>query len=715
MLFKNKELFSNTNNKLNNVYQITKIKKNIFKSDYPIFVNFYTGDNGYRKYSDKLIKSLKKFNLPYYIIEINSNKHKWTLICQQKPFILLEVMNKYPNKNVVWVDADAIIEKEPELFKNINKSFGVHYIGGHEFASGTLFFKNNNISRNIINDWIKDNEKNSNAWDQIILGKIINKKYKKHEYKLPKEYCSIFDKSGYKNIDRVISHWQASRELKYNNRIENFTNLNGNIVLICCNDSYVPKSIIALNNFTSFNPEYMKVIIGTHFKYETKKLAKNYNVKLIELDLSNDFQKLSKYPIECFYHFYAYKLFPNSNFIINIEADIITNKKIDINLNSVTYIGGSYDKKQTINKFHPIMNDYNKIKKIYGVCNISKPRILGGVKVYNIKNLVKINFYEKILEYYKQSIKNNIPRRGDDSLMVMYQMLNPSHIKLLKPEFNVIFQNEYKIKDIIFFHSHNPKYWKVKDTSKLNNTQLYFYDNIIEFIYNEFSLDFIEKYIPEILIEKYENLKKKSIRIICLCTSNYDKIGCYGANSLKYYSDKHNYKFTLYRDKIVNDLHINFSKNAIILDACNKYDEDYIVCVDTDIIIENLNIKIESFLDNDYILYAPKDIWVKNGTRGSTINMGFSIWKNCERTKYINRIWIEQARSKCKKVANIHPRQQNVFDKCIFNILKKSELKYLDHNLVGLPYSSFIKQTKKTKPGWEKLGSPNYNICKLST
>ena len=95
--------------------------------------------------------------------------------------------------------------------------------------------------------------------------------------------------------------------------------------------------------------------------------------------------------------------------------------------------------------------------------------------------------------------------------------------------------------------------------------------------------------------------------------------------------------------------------------------------------------------------------------------MGFSIWKNCERTKYINRIWIEQARSKCKKVANIHQRQQNVFDKCIFNILKKSELKYLDHNLVGLPYSSIIKQTKKTKPGWEKLGSPNYNICKLST
>ena len=224
MLFKNKELFSNTNNKLNNEYQITKIKKNIFKSEYPIFVNFYTGDNGYRKYSDKLIKSLKKFNLPYYIIEINSNGHKWTRICQQKPYILLEVMNKYPNKNVVWIDADAIIEKEPELFKNINKSLGVHYTGGNEFNSAVLFFKNNDISRNIIDDWIRENNKNNNSWDQVTLGKVVKNKYKNQEYKLPKEYCSIFDRKDYQNIDRVISQWQASRKLKFNNRIEKFNN-----------------------------------------------------------------------------------------------------------------------------------------------------------------------------------------------------------------------------------------------------------------------------------------------------------------------------------------------------------------------------------------------------------------------------------------------------------------------------------------------------------
>ena len=288
-----------------NEYKITNIKSNIFDSEYPIFVNFYTGDNGYEKYSDKLIKSLKKFNLPYYILEINSKGHKWTQICQQKPYIIIDILNKYPNKNVVWVDADAIIEKKPEIFKKIPKgpkSFGVHYIGGSEFASGTLFFKNNKISRNIINDWIKVNKKDSNAWDQVTLGRVINSKYKKHEYKLPKEYCSIFDRKDYKNIDRVISHWQASRELKYKNRIEKFTNpnykYNTEIHFITFwkenNETEKNRLINKIKNYNNPKIRIIKKIIIK--KYDIKKIFKkvrsggkhyNHNIEIFIIEVPN--------------------------------------------------------------------------------------------------------------------------------------------------------------------------------------------------------------------------------------------------------------------------------------------------------------------------------------------------------------------------------------------------------------------------------------------
>ena len=119
-----------------------------------------------------------------------------------------------------------------------------------------------------------------------------------------------------------------------------------NIVIISCNNIYVSKAIVALNLFTKYNPEYKKVIVGTSFTDSNKKLCDNYNIQNIEINLSNDFIDLDKrpygknYPIECFYHLYAYKLFINYDFIIKIETDIYTNKKLDINFNLIKYIGG---------------------------------------------------------------------------------------------------------------------------------------------------------------------------------------------------------------------------------------------------------------------------------------------------------------------------------------------------------------------------------------
>ena len=62
------------------------------------------------------------------------------------------------------------------------------------------------------------NNTNDKLWDQKTLQAVIQDKYLEHVFKLPKEYCTIFDKGGYEQSNRVISQWQASRELKFNNR-----------------------------------------------------------------------------------------------------------------------------------------------------------------------------------------------------------------------------------------------------------------------------------------------------------------------------------------------------------------------------------------------------------------------------------------------------------------------------------------------------------------
>ena len=291
-----------------------------------------------------------------------------------------------------------------------------------------------------------------------------------------------------------------------------------NCALIVCDDSYVPISIVALKCFIHKNPDYDCVIIGTTFENSTKELCIDHHVKLIEIDLNNDFTNLNarpygaEYPIECFYHFYAYKVLQDYDYIVKIESDIYTNKSIDFNISQVECVAGSYTVGNKINNFMPLMNDLDKIKSIYKHPDTDQYRVCGGVIIYNVKNLGAINFYEKILEYYVNSFKIGAPRCGDDSLMVMYQMLNKKNVKLLNPEFHVIFPkvrwervkflfgfgNDSYVDDIYHFHFGGPqkKYW-VKTPSR-KYVDKYFADKMIDYIHNHFDPEFIEQYIPTI-------------------------------------------------------------------------------------------------------------------------------------------------------------------------------------------------------------------------
>ena len=239
-------------------------------------------------------------------------------------------------------------------------------------------------------------------------------------------------------------------------------------VFITCNDTYLKLAIISLKCFLLKNPDYKPFIIGTYFTIESYKIASKYNITLLNIDLSSDFHSRAEdavYPIECFYHFYAYNLLSDFDYIVNIEPDIYSNKKIDVNFENIKYISGSYFPSGFIHSFFPIINDLKKIKSMYPdkKVYINQHRILGGFRIYNTKGLKEIEFYEKIVELYQNSLKNGCPRAGDDSLMVLYQLLNKEHIYLLKPEYHIIFYNNVlKEKDIYHFHftACNEKYWK---------------------------------------------------------------------------------------------------------------------------------------------------------------------------------------------------------------------------------------------------------------
>ena len=278
-------------------------------------------------------------------------------------------------------------------------------------------------------------------------------------------------------------------------------------VIIICNDKYIGKAIVSLKNFESKNSEYDMFILGTKFSKTSHMYAKTYNIKLLEINLENDFIDLDKrpyghqYPLECFYRFYIPVALKNYDYTVVLEPDIYTNKKLNINYNNVKYIAGSYELGKKINNYTPIMNDIPKWNNEKVIFHLNQHRMLGGISIFNNKNLNNFNFYNKIVNIYQKSIKLNAPRCGDDSLMVLFQAMNPNLFLLYKNEFHTISEtNIRKIPNITFFHSMGKftKYWiNIEPKYEINK---YFNNKFIEYLYNNFSRRFIKKYFNDIYI-----------------------------------------------------------------------------------------------------------------------------------------------------------------------------------------------------------------------
>ena len=272
-------------------------------------------------------------------------------------------------------------------------------------------------------------------------------------------------------------------------------------VLIPCNEKYVPYSLVSLAAFCRYNEGYDKFIIGSKFSPATHQLAQRFGTTLLEVDLKDDFINIDKrpsgqqYPIECFYHFYAYKMLKEYDYVISIEADVYANKKLDLDLSSVKYIAGSFGHRKA-SVF--LGRHLSKIREFAPRLFPEQDSISPGFKIYNIKGLEEIGFYEKVIQYYVESWKVGAPRCGDDSLTVLYQMIHPEHIELLEPSYNYISTSVHidDYTELVNVHCIDAKWW-TGQASQITITR-YFNEKFVEFAYNNFPLEFIRTYLPDI-------------------------------------------------------------------------------------------------------------------------------------------------------------------------------------------------------------------------
>lgn len=180
-----------------------------------LVVAYFTENTPYEQEVLGLIESLHKFNIPYYIRGVPSRSN-WVLNTGIKPEFIYEMMGEHLDKDIVYVDSDAIIRQMPILFDDFKGDIGVHYKDGKELLSGTIFLKNNAKTRMMVRKWVQYQCNNKTIWDQKTLQRIISSEGMSlgmDVVNLPASYTQIFDSMAH-NGKPVIEHFQASRRFK---------------------------------------------------------------------------------------------------------------------------------------------------------------------------------------------------------------------------------------------------------------------------------------------------------------------------------------------------------------------------------------------------------------------------------------------------------------------------------------------------------------------
>lgn len=171
-------------------------------------ISGYSKNTPYEKEVSFLIKSLIKFNICVDHIVGFENQGTWEKNCQYKAIIIRDKLKEL-NIPIVWLDCDAILEKEPILFDTIKQDIAFCKYKG-KLASGTLYLKPSEKIYRLVEDWIKHNSLNPTAWDQKVLQKTIERYNIKYE-ELPLSYCKV---DFFESDEIVIAQNQASRRFK---------------------------------------------------------------------------------------------------------------------------------------------------------------------------------------------------------------------------------------------------------------------------------------------------------------------------------------------------------------------------------------------------------------------------------------------------------------------------------------------------------------------
>jgi len=197
-----------------------------------ILVSFYTKNTPYEHVMREYLgKSLQQYDIPSVIYAVES-QGKWMKNVAMKPEYILLALHDYPGVNLVFIDADATLERYPTLFQEMpaEADLAVHYLDKnawyqntytpqYELLTGTMWFRNSEKVKRLVQLWLRDAQM-SGIVEQRCLQHILEKEQGAYNiYKLPLSYCymaSLPDgRDPLVKVEHpVITHYQLSRKYR---------------------------------------------------------------------------------------------------------------------------------------------------------------------------------------------------------------------------------------------------------------------------------------------------------------------------------------------------------------------------------------------------------------------------------------------------------------------------------------------------------------------
>jgi hypothetical protein len=244
-------------------------------------------------------------------------------------------------------------------------------------------------------------------------------------------------------------------------------------------ENNIENTIISFQTYKSKNDIFDYFVIGNFTSQSSVDRLYRFGIKHINLDLSNVYktEKDWPYPSECFWLFKGPDIFYNLGYKYSmyVDIDVICNKTIPIDVfDKINVIGGSY-RPNFLSSYEFIKKNsnteqFNIIQKIFKITNKNIKSVNTGVLLFNNKNYLKYGIYNFSVKIFKKSKKNNVERKGDDSLLsLMMLILDDSYFYHLD-----LTWNRYDYKDLdksYLIHAYKVKPWSEK-ISKLPKMKL---------------------------------------------------------------------------------------------------------------------------------------------------------------------------------------------------------------------------------------------------